>query len=647
MKCVRISVRIALCVMMPLVGCGDGGRELRTSSVQHDQDVVPGAPPDTLGGIDAETPDSDDASPRDDIGPGDIRGDDADAAADGGASPDDQACDRAARVAACDDRLLDPAPLPTYAADPLFYVNRAFAIPPAFPVSASSTWTPCSGGSAPDGVAHDLVCLPDAYTTQSVSLRQIAWASPAPAAPTATWDGKPVGHDGEIGFKAAFDAALDEASVELLAASCFRSYARQEDLFASYVANEMADGLEEDEATVHASTYSAEPGHSEHQLATTCDLVYRKDDGSISSFGRSVALEMYRSTAFRWLYANAHRFGLVVTYGHDRVDVTHYVWEPWHWRFVGVEAANAMRRCDLDTEELLNARYRAGALPPYAGDALILVDALAVVSADAGTLVVDPAERFVRTWIVDNVGTRNWWRRYLSHLDGEDFGGGDVEVACTPVLTRATLTLDLVAPTEPGTYEGRWAILGEDGGDLVPGQLDVRVVVRGGSGEADPYRFVRIDDLSNATGTNDPGVDLDALVLTKLDGGSSVFASAVSVYEARPGGVASNDPADALGPPDVFSAWPDTDTCDLSGGFVSLGGAGTIVLEMGAPFAEGDTLDVLEVGGCDFGAGSALADPYRVQISVGDAVTDTWEPLGTSSGGAARFIVPFLPPRRR
>ncbi|MFO0751489.1 MAG: D-alanyl-D-alanine carboxypeptidase family protein [Myxococcota bacterium] len=633
--------------------CGDDAPAHEAHSVARDHDAVSAG-----SDVHATSSDAVDATATSDVGDSsatpdatpDAAGDvsaDGDAAGDTTEPRSDFACDRALRLAACDDPLLDPAPRPTDAHDFLFYVNREFALPSAFPVSATSGWTPCSGGTAPGGVANDLVCLPDAYSTQPVALRQPAWESDAPASPSVTADGKPVGHNGKIGFKAAFDAAVEEGAGELFAASCFRAYSTQEAVFSGYVADEMQGGVSEEDATIAASTYSAFPGHSEHQLATTCDLVYRKPNGQVSSFGRAVAQEMYESEPFRWLYANAHRFGLVLTYAHDRVDITQYVWEPWHWRFVGVEAADVMHRCALDTEELLNARYQAGPLPPYNGDALILVDHMTIVAGDTGTLQVDPGQHVSATFTILNDGTWSFWNMLVAHVAGESLGGGDVELPCTPPLAQSDVTLELTAPSEPGLHTGSWAIVGDDGGRVVPGEIEVRLYVSGGSQSGDPYRDVRIDDLSNATGGADPGLDLDAVVLTKASGGVPTFATSVPYYDAAPGAVAHDDPSEALGAPDAFSAWPDVGTCDVGGGFVSLGGSGTIILGMARDIEAGDTLQVLEVGACDYGSGTAIADAYRVRVSVGDALTDTWEPVGQSSGGPATFTVPFLPPRQR
>lgn len=72
-----------------------------------------------------------------------------------------------------------------------------------------------------------------------------------------------------------------------------------------------------------------------------------------------------RSPEGVWIRENAHRFGVVATYQADRVAQHQYQPEPWHLRFVDVEAADARRACNLNTEELLNHRYQIGALPDF------------------------------------------------------------------------------------------------------------------------------------------------------------------------------------------------------------------------------------------------------------------------------------------
>lgn len=77
-----------------------------------------------------------------------------------------------------------------------------------------------------------------------------------------------------------------------------------------------------------ANTFSADQGYSEHQLGTTVDFI---------TSGLSGQLEGFDGTkAYQWLQANAHRYGFTLSYPKNN---KFYVYEPWHWRFVGVKLA--------------------------------------------------------------------------------------------------------------------------------------------------------------------------------------------------------------------------------------------------------------------------------------------------------------------
>ncbi|MCB9730153.1 MAG: D-alanyl-D-alanine carboxypeptidase family protein [Deltaproteobacteria bacterium] len=598
----------------------------------------------------APLPDADAVGPPD----ADTSDAEADAAADGAADVPsdlphgpDAPCTPAERLAACDSPLLLAAPMPEDPDDPLYYVNRVYPIPASYPISDTSTWTPCGrGGRNRPRKGNDLICVPSYYSSKQVALREAAWDAPAPLGPVETWDGKPAGFNGRIGFKALFDAAYAEVGAELFVASGYRSYATQDSLFASYVASEKSSGLSEDEAILAASTFSAMPGHSEHQLGTTVDMVYRKDDGEISGFGRATAIEMASSWQMKWVMANAHRFGIALTYGRDKVATTQYVWEPWHWRFVGFEAANAMSLCDLNTEELLSARYGVGPLPSYAGETLILWDEATLVASTApGTLAADPGEKLSVAWTFRDTGTTNWIGYLLGHTAGESFGFSDLDIPCTVVDELVELGVELEAPLAPGLHVGRFEVLTPQGEAVPGGVVEARVWVGEASGGA-PYRYVRIDDLSGVEGGADPGADIDAVVITRQGSGEHIYATAVTFYYATPSPVSAGDPAEALGPPDAFYAWPDDlSVCIVDGGFVSLGGAGSLIVEMPEPIVQGDILTVLEVGACTWKPGSqAFADPIAVKVSVGDADTDVWEPVGQGPGGVVELPVEFLPP---
>ncbi len=113
------------------------------------------------------------------------------------------------------------------------------------------------------------------------------------------------------------DEAARGAGILLLVSSSYRSYAYQKEVFARNVAQ---DGLEK------ARRLSAEPGRSQHQLGTAIDF------GSIDD-------SFAATKAGMWLSANASRFGFSLSYPEGMEELTGYLWESWHYRYVGEAAA--------------------------------------------------------------------------------------------------------------------------------------------------------------------------------------------------------------------------------------------------------------------------------------------------------------------
>jgi LAS superfamily LD-carboxypeptidase LdcB len=130
--------------------------------------------------------------------------------------------------------------------------------------------------------------------------------------------------------------------------SGYRSYNYQSILYDNYINAEMSKNpnLTREEAEKLASTYSAKPGTSEHHTGLCVDITTTAMGGLLEeSFAD---LEIYD-----WLVANAWKFGFTLRYPSDKVDITGYVFEPWHWRFVGRDAALEMLRTGECFEEYL------------------------------------------------------------------------------------------------------------------------------------------------------------------------------------------------------------------------------------------------------------------------------------------------------
>lgn len=124
-------------------------------------------------------------------------------------------------------------------------------------------------------------------------------------------------------------AAADNINIYL--SSGFRSYDYQSQIYNNYVA---MDGQ------AKADTYSARPGHSEHQtgLAIDCNII---DDSFI---GTPEAI---------WLENHCHEYGFIIRYPKSKESITGYKYEPWHIRYIGVEKAKSVHDSGLCLEEYL------------------------------------------------------------------------------------------------------------------------------------------------------------------------------------------------------------------------------------------------------------------------------------------------------
>ena len=134
--------------------------------------------------------------------------------------------------------------------------------------------------------------------------------------------------------EAMFAAAVQEG-VAMVMASGYRSYSTQVATYNGYVASR---------GQSDADTASARPGYSEHQTGWAFDIA---DGGGACSFQPCFADQ----PAAVWAKANGHRFGFVVRYPWMFHPITGYYYEPWHLRYIGVEAATDMVNRGINTLE--------------------------------------------------------------------------------------------------------------------------------------------------------------------------------------------------------------------------------------------------------------------------------------------------------
>ncbi len=151
--------------------------------------------------------------------------------------------------------------------------------------------------------------------------------------------------------------------------SAYRSYEYQVTTFNGYVQREMSgfsaeayellgedyileayinkgkSGLSKSDAERVALTYSAKAGTSEHQTGLCVDFMTY----DMTKLNR----EFENKPAFAWLSQNCYRFGFILRYPKEKTDITGYSYEPWHYRFVGREAATDIYFGGLTLEEYI------------------------------------------------------------------------------------------------------------------------------------------------------------------------------------------------------------------------------------------------------------------------------------------------------
>lgn len=110
-----------------------------------------------------------------------------------------------------------------------------------------------------------------------------------------------------------------EDGVSLLVVSGYRSFDEQKSLKSAYSV----------QYGFGANAFSADQGYSEHQLGTTVDFTTTEIGGGLNGFETS--------KAYTWLIEHAHEYGFVLSYPKDNA---YYIFEPWHWRFVGEDLAD-------------------------------------------------------------------------------------------------------------------------------------------------------------------------------------------------------------------------------------------------------------------------------------------------------------------
>jgi len=129
-------------------------------------------------------------------------------------------------------------------------------------------------------------------------------------------------------FKEMVNAAKKEG-ITIYNVSGYRSYNTQKDLYNGYVSRN---------GKAKADTFSARAGTSEHQTGLATDV-------------NSVSESFENSSAFKWMQKNAYKYGFILRYPKGKTNITGYIYEPWHYRYVGTDVAKIIYEKNITYEE--------------------------------------------------------------------------------------------------------------------------------------------------------------------------------------------------------------------------------------------------------------------------------------------------------
>lgn len=136
-----------------------------------------------------------------------------------------------------------------------------------------------------------------------------------------------------------FDAARAEG-LHLFVADGYRTWETQQGLLDEKIEAYKNEGYSDEEAEEKAKQWVALPGTSEHQLGLAVDI---NADTSQST----------RDEVYAWLAENGYKFGFINRYPEDKTQITGTIYEPWHYRYVGKEAAQEIYSQGICLEEYI------------------------------------------------------------------------------------------------------------------------------------------------------------------------------------------------------------------------------------------------------------------------------------------------------
>ena len=138
-------------------------------------------------------------------------------------------------------------------------------------------------------------------------------------------------HEAKIAFENLSEEAKNN-NFKIIAVSTYRGYEYQEKLYSYYV---------KEKGIKYADLCSARAGHSEHQTGLAVDVMGSNND--YNKFEESIE--------FIWMKNNAHKYGFILRYPEGKQHITGFKYEPWHYRYVGVDVASIIYNKNITLEE--------------------------------------------------------------------------------------------------------------------------------------------------------------------------------------------------------------------------------------------------------------------------------------------------------
>ncbi len=145
-------------------------------------------------------------------------------------------------------------------------------------------------------------------------------------------------------FQAMLKAARKDGAY-IYVISSYRDMDKQIDLHSNKIEEYIREGYAYAEAKRLAAQVVAVPGTSEHHLGLALDLV--------SSEYRGLDERQETTKGFKWLEENCAEYGFILRYPNGKTDITGIIYEPWHFRYVGKEAAQEIMEKGITFEEYL------------------------------------------------------------------------------------------------------------------------------------------------------------------------------------------------------------------------------------------------------------------------------------------------------